>query len=449
MRNNEKYDRLAEKESDVASVMAIIPAQEGFAFSEEQMKVALEKSRSFKLLSFGKDESEEGSFMAQIEYLEEEYTFYMYVEATEKLELAEYNYGNSIDDADINRALQQPEALVVTSFFEEDPLVSFHLQLKVLDALVPDAAVVLDFASFKLLSAQWLKMTAKSEVPPSPDYLYSIHAVYNDEDENNEHKQYWLHTHGLLRCGLVELEVLNITDGAQQLYDLMSVVVKKFLDEPAMEREKFQIGYDGLGINLAWTRWEDAITDIPATALGGGSDREGDDNVHAEPSGVLFAVEEDNSLVSPQIYISSLSDNPIYYISGDETRRMSYLAKERFPFFRDVYEQQQSVPEKKSFLGKLMGKKKDAEAEPWQFLVKLGLTVDDAAAETEKEHLWFDVVSLDDDIIEAKLLNQPYWISVLNEGDVGRYPFELLTDWIIYSPEGHSYTTDSIYRLGY
>jgi uncharacterized protein YegJ (DUF2314 family) len=445
MKNNEKYDRLAERESDIASAMAIIPAQKDFTFSEYQIKNTLSNSQAFTLLSFGKQEDEENAFTAQIEYLGSEYTFFFNVEATDNLELAEYNDGNLIAQADMDKALQQPLALVVGLYFEDDPLVSFHLQLKVLDAIVPDAVLVLDFASYKLLSAQWLKMTAKSYVPPSPDYLYVIHAVYNDEDENNETKQYWLHTHGLLRCGLVELEMLNITDGAQQLYDLMTVVVKKFLDEPAEEREKFQIGYDGLGINLSWLRWEEAIADLPDNALGGKTDRDGDDNAHIEPSGVLFAVEEDNSLVSPQIYISSLSDNPIYYISNEETRRMSYLAKERFPFFRDVYEKNRASG-KKSRFKKLLAKKEEAS---WEFLVKLGLTVDAASAETEREHLWFEVVALEDDVIEGKLLNQPYWISSLNEGDTGRYPLELLTDWIIYSPEGRSYTTDSIYQLGY
>jgi hypothetical protein len=312
-----------------------------------------------------------------------------------------------------------------------------------MNAIVSVASLAVDFNAFKLLSAQWVKMSANSQIPPSPDYLYTIHAVYNDESEPTS---YWLHTHGLLRCGLIDLEILNITDGVQQMYDLITVVVKKFLNTPAKEREKFQVGYDGLEINLSWIPWEEEVEDISETILGGKNDREGDDNAHIEPSGVLFAVEE-NTLVSPQIYISTLSDNPIYYISNEETCRMSALAKERFPFFRDVYERRRSEGKKSPF-GKLFGKKEN-ESPSWSFLVKLGLTVDDANAATEREHLWFKVISLEEDSIKGELLNRPYWISSLNEGDVQTYPFELLTDWIIYSPEGQSYTTDSIYQLGY
>ena len=84
----------------------------------------------------------------------------------------------------------------------------------------------------------------------------------------------------------------------------------------------------------------------------------------------------------------------------------------------------------------------------WTFLVKLGLSVDDAQANSEKEHLWFDVLSIDGGTIEGKLLNQPYWISGLNEGDIKSYPLEVLTDWLIYSPD-NTYTSDSIYQLEY
>jgi len=224
------------------------------------------------------------------------------------------------------------------------------------------------------------------------------------------------------------------------------MVVKKFMQDPAKENEKFQIGYDGMGMNLAWIRWEEALKDFPSDILGGMQDREGEENVHADPSGILFAV-EDNNLVSPQIYTKSLSENPIFYISNEETQRMSDLAKERFECFKDTFRKYGRPQEKKSFLKSIFGKKEQSE-EPWRFIVKLGLSVDDSKDGTEKEHLWFDVLNIEDGYIEGLLLNQPYWIASLNEGDVNKYPADLLTDWIIYSPD-NQYTTDSIYQLGY
>ena len=124
---------------------------------------------------------------------------------------------------------------------------------------------------------------------------------------------------------------------------------------------------------------------------------------------------------------------------------MSALAKERFSSFEKVFEKEHKKPEKKSFLKNIFGSKKEEEP-GWTFLVKLGLTVDNPEAGSEKEHLWYEVQGIENDKIEGKLLNQPYWISNLNEGDIKSYPLDLLTDWLIYSPD-NTFTTDSIYLL--
>ncbi|MFV0467967.1 MAG: DUF4026 domain-containing protein, partial [Dysgonomonas sp.] len=297
--------------------------------------------------------------------------------------------------------------------------------------------------SYRLLSAKWLSMAADSAVPPSPDYLYTLHCVY-DEDVEIGNRRYWFHTHGLHRCGSVELEMLNFSQGAEQMNTLINMTVKKFLSDPAKEKERFTIGYDGMGINLCWLRWEEALKDLPKNILGGAADRDEADNVHAEPSGILFAV-EDGNMISPEIYASTLAENPIYYITNEETNRMSALAKERFSSFERIFTREYKKPEKKSFLKNLFGPKED-EKPGWTFLVKLGLTVDDPESGSEKEHLWYDVLSIENNQIKGKLLNQPYWISNLHEGDLGIYPLEVLTDWIIYSPD-NTYTPDSAYLL--
>ena len=313
-----------------------------------------------------------------------------------------------------------------------------------MNAIVPHASLVLDFMSYRLLSAKWLSMTAKSSIPPSPDYLYTLHCVY-DEDGENGNRRYWFHTHGLHRCGSVELEMLNFSQGAEQMNTLINMTVKKFLTDPAKEKERFTIGYDGMGINLCWLRWEEALKDLPQNILGGAGDRDEVDNVHAEPSGILFAV-EDGNMISPEIYTSTLAENPIYYITTEETNRMSALAKERFGVFANVFSKEHKQPEKKSFLKSLFNSKKEEDEAGWTFLVKLGLIVDNSDSETDKEHLWYEVISIAGNQIEGKLLNQPYWIAALNEGDIKTYPLDLLTDWVIYSPD-NTYTPDSIYLL--
>ena len=445
MGNNEKYEMLAEGETLVPSNMGIIPAEKNFTFSENSIKKSLADSKYFELKSFVKSEEPDNSYEAEISYLDEVFSVKLDVLPVEYIGLNDFGFANQIDKADFENALTQPNYLEISMFFGDSVLDSFHLQLKIMDAVVPQASLVVDFMSYRMLSAKWLKMTAKSPTPPSPDYLFSLHGVYNDKGAKT---QYWFHTHGLLRCKSIDLEILGISNGAEQMNDLITMVVKKFIKDPTKENEKFQIGYDGLGIHLAWLRWEEAIKDFPSGLLGGMDDREGDNNVHTEPSGVLFAVEE-NTLVSPEIFVKTLADNPIFYISNEETSRMSDLARERFSFFKDVFVKYGEKPKPKSFFSKIFGSKKDENTEPWDFLVKLGLSVDHDEAGTEKEHLWFRIQNVENGKITGELLNQPYWISGLNAGDVNSYSTSVLTDWLIYSPDGGSYTPDSIYRLGY
>lgn len=455
MENNEIYQSLNDNEGlKLPSYMGIIPSDKNFVFDKDKMKKDLEANNDFKLISFEKPDEDKISpdaadfcFEAVIEYAEEEFTVLIAKQPTEGLDLRAYSFANTIAEESLEQATQPPHYLDVSTLFSDNPMTSFLFQLKVLHTLVPDSCLVIDFSSLRLLSPHWLKMSAATSIPPSPNYLYIIHAVY-DEKENGE-TQYWMHTHGLHRCGSMELELVNIKNGAQQMHNLINTAANLFIMEHHKENESFRVGYDGLGINICWLRWEEALSEFPEDVLGGKKDRieeDGSYNVHSEPSGILFAVEEKN-LISPEIYASTLADNPIFFIRNDETLRMSALAKERFQMFKDTFDKYGAKEEeKKSFLGKFFGKKKEEESE-WRFLVKLGLTTDEAKDATDKEHLWYEVQSVEGGTVTGQLLNQPYWIAGLNEGDIKSYPIkEVLTDWVIYGPEAE-YTPDSIYML--
>lgn len=452
MDNSEKYKLIADGEISLASDMAVIPKSKDFSFDAEFIKVALNEAKDFKLLSFKNGSAEDESlnaeevFTAEIQYESDTFVVELSVFKNEILNLDDFGFGNVIDKESLEIAKAQPFHLNVHMYFNDNALSSFHLQLKILHAIVPDAALCIDFMPYRLLSARWLAMTAKSQTPPSPDYLYTIHAVY---EESNGEKVYWFHTHGLHRCGLVDVEMVNIKQGAQEMHTLLNMIAKKMLADPAQEKERFTIGYDGMGIDICWLRWEEALTDFPRDVLGGLNERVEADNIHAEPVGVVFAV-EDGNMISPEIYAKTLAENPIFYITNEETDRMSALAKERFYMFKQVFESKQN-PKRKSFLNQLFGiKSKGKERnDGWLFIVKLGLNVDEPQSASEREHLWFEVKGIDsDNNIEGKLMNQPYWISGLKEGDVQTYPVDLLTDFLIYGPDS-TYSSDTIYELGF
>lgn len=431
MDNNEKYRLIAEEGISLPSSMGVLSRTEGFSFSVEQIERALKTTDYFDVASFNVVENENAealfSFEAELVFNETSYECWFSVYPTEIIDLPEFGFANQVSKAEMDLAFKQTEYLKCSTYFSDSPTESYLFQLKVLHAIVPNAAIVLDFMPWRILSGEWLQMTAPSNTPPSPGYLYTVHAVYNEEKDGT--RAFWLHTHGLHRCGCVELEMINVRNGVEELHGFLHLVAKMFIDEQPAENEEFTVGYDGLGIKLCWRRWEDVVVTLPADVTGGLNDRKDKTDIHCEPTGVLLGSQE-NEVCSPEIYVKTLQEDPLLFISNEETQRMSDMAKERFDYFTDAL---------KNHLGD----------EGWGFLVKLGYGVDDAQSENDKEHLWFEVNGFEDGMLMAELLNDPYWISRMKKGEIGVHSPEQLTDWMIYSPiaPGNSFTPDSIYQL--
>ena len=68
-------------------------------------------------------------------------------------------------------------------------------------------------------------------------------------------------------------------------------------------------------------------------------------------------------------------------------------------------------------------------------LVKIGYVVD-GGDDDEREHLWFQAHALAPETVDATLVNAPYYIERLNEGDRGTHSIEGLSDWTVMTPFG-------------
>jgi len=435
MEKEDLYDLIENQGIRLASEMAIFPSDINFVFNENDIEHALANRKDFKLIKFQKAniKSEERPFLIQkylveVEYLGGDYVFDLLVLVNFERDLNEYQLGNRISDEEREAYLKQKFFLETSQYFSDNYLESYHLQLKIMHAIVHKPSVVLDYMPMRILSGKWVEITSKSHIPPAPSYLYVVHSVYDEEGEDTK---YWLHTHGLHRCNSVELEFLNIKSGAQQFFDVLNIVATSFLtsDNKKQENEIFDVGYDGLGLSFSWLRWEKAVDFFPSDILGGSKERNTEDENYG-PSGVLFASQE-GERVSPEIYTKTLADNPMYFISDAETKRMSALAYDRFHSFKKIFLEKYDAIN-------------NQEDNSWSFLVKLGIQVDQSQ---EKEHLWFEVTDIDEsDNITGVLLNQPYWIESLNLKDIKTYSLDFLTDWIIYGNESN-YSPDTIYEI--
>lgn len=420
------YDQIATEGLRLPSEMGIFGRNNQTTLSFEYLHNQLKNRKDFEVVSFEEETVESDNpalkkqFTLNIVYKQLPYDINLFVVESNVLDLDNYARINYIDKNDVQLAKNESFYLESSMYFSTNILESFHLQLKVLTALVPNPTVLVDFMPARLLSGQWAKVASKLITPPSPHYIYTIHGVY---DEIDGEKTYWLHTHGLHRCGTVELEMIAIKNGVNELNGLLDAMVSKFIYEPAPENEPFNMGFIGYDLNFVWMRWEDVVTNYPAAIPGGLQERTPEEGNYG-PSGVVY-LHENNEIYPPDVLTEDLRENPIYFIKNEETERMSALAYEQYHYFKKAFQQQ-------------FGQ------ENWRFLMKLGLPIDEGDG---NEHLWFDVTAIDeDDTLQVTLLNQPYQIEKYNQNDVLTLPLKHLTDWVIYAPE-KSFTPDSIYEL--
>ena len=331
------------------------------------------------------------------------------------LELARLRGGN------FDAALASQFFVCVSCKLGRDVLGSLHAQLRLLAALAPEAVAMLDLNAFHARTGDSLRDAAAASVPPAPTSFFSVHSVFDD------HRKAWLHTHGLQRMGCIELDVVGVRRrDAAALGELINNVARFFLDcGVPPPNTGFHAGND---LALVWLPWDAGLQHVDASP-GGMADRDAD---HGGERGILFAPskESPDRLEPPRRYVPMIEADPIFYVSPAETERMERLARERLPSF-------------------LALQSRYAKNGKWDFHVKLGFPTDDNADGHTcggAEHLWFDVHEATAKSVDGTLLNRPYRISKLRQGERGTFDLKLLTDWAIESPRGR-YTPESVLQL--
>ena len=313
---------------------------------------------------------------------------------------------------------------------DDKPQETYKMQLEILSAMLPNSIAFLDESAEKILNANWVRLTIEAKALPSLRDLYSVQAVIDDNED-----KVWLHTHGLARFGLTELEIL---DSDQENYANHHEVIATFSDR-LLEGERLSeddyglvLGQlnNGAPIVATYLPWPEGIRHYNNTGLGTLEDRK--DSHNAETSLIFFYTNEENyrhKKISKVAEINDLlADNPIFYRSKEESSRMRDLARERF-----------------TYLEKGIRKLK-SHSEYYDVLLKLGLKVDNGETTDDLEHIWFRLLEINGSKFRAVLTQEPYDISHLHEGDEGDYSLSDLTDWILYT-EKSTITPDTVYLL--
>ena len=311
---------------------------------------------------------------------------------------------------EIENLTNERKALTIFMEFKKDSKKSFHLQLKIAVAIVPNLIGIMDESAEKMLPAKWAIMAANSKILPSANDLYTIQAV---SDKNGE---VWLHTHGLCRCGLTELEILDSdVKNYKNHYNLISTFASYLLDK----NYEFNINENSTYIGMLLNRQPVVVTCVSWTkglkeyngnlTVGNVEDRK---DGHNSRTSLIFIYKSENDEKNQKYskvseYNNLWGENPILFISKEETERMKELAKERFVFVKEE------------------SKKKDNKIS-----IKIALKTDN----DDFEHIWFELIEFCGEKFKAKLLQEPYNVENMHEGDENWYTVEEVTDWVIYTP---------------
>lgn len=289
---------------------------------------------------------------------------------------------------------------------ESDPLGGFHVQIRLLQAMAPLAAGVVDHSSCVARPMGWLEEAAASPVPPHPQTLWTIHAVWEGE-------RTWLHTHGMDRCGLLELDMVDIPrEDAGEMAQLLNTAASLMLDNGVPDPDEHF--YVGQNMPIVWLPVEKALETLGAVSNGGMDER---DEIHLGERGLLLTKEEGkiwgHNYGSLMRYREMMDDHPLLYVSDLETARRTALAEARLDRFLGLWRRHQEL----SWL---------------QFIVKLGMTTTQGG----REHIWFFLKDADAERLHATCMNKPYDVPALHEGHTGWHPRGLLSDWMVLGPLG-------------
>ena len=298
-------------------------------------------------------------------------------------------------------------ALTIAMKFNNDSKKSYHLQLKLATSMVPNVIGIMDESAEKMLSGRWAKMTANSNVTPGADDLYSVQAV---QDKNGE---VWLHTHGLCRCGITELEILQSNNESYNYhYNIITTFASYLIDKKEEFRGSAYIGMlsNKQPIVVTCESWTKGLKEYKNLELGNVKDRK---KGHNSKTSIIFIYknqedEKNKRLTKVPEFNELWGDNPIFFISNEETARMKALAMERF----DIVKEEANKTENK-------------------ICIKIGLPV---GGDNEFEHIWFELIEFEEDRFKAKLLQKPYNVK-MREGTEDWYTVDDVTDWVIYTSD--------------
>ena len=271
-----------------------------------------------------------------------------------------------------------------------------------------DGVVAIDDGSLLPWSRAMLDDELAHDAPLDVEALYTLHAVTEDGG-----RVAWLHTHGLAEIGAFDFDILEPSErfmlGCADPCRSLACAALEGLAKPGEAR--YELAHPGGDVRLVPVSEFVARASTRHRALRTEDEAHGGNRVVlCQPAGWLSSWRQ---APSPSRFLSTTdSDRVVFRFSDNATALGAERARLTVPVLRTLA----------------------AEFADLQLpiLLKLAYETDHGS----REHLWFECHGLRNDHADATLVNSPFDIAAMSEGDRAVHPYERLSDWQILSPVG-------------
>ncbi len=303
---------------------------------------------------------------------------------------------------------------VQTVLHSGDPLTHFSNLMRLFSSSDLGVESICDLATGRWFPRQILDKLFVSDTAQAPEeVLWITRIVEAPEDGDPENRWAWVTTHGLARCGRVELEMLGVpailTSEAEHVVDGLAALTLETPLPPI--GQAMSLGPD---ILVSLLQCHDAVGML-------GQQMPGKDN-RTIPS--VAIVSPDGATLYPEEALSALREgNTVVAKTTRFMARQATLAKSEWKLFLEAAEQ----------IG---------ESEHAACMVQVPWT-NPEDEDSPSEYLWFRVTKVEPPRIIGELAHEPKFAVSLPEGHEESLCADDVTDWVVMTPVGPMGPSDS------
>ena len=285
-----------------------------------------------------------------------------------------------------------------------------------------DGVGAMDHGSQRFWPRAALDFELSHEAPLDVESLFVVHAVtdaespaYLDQEKATEDGRprrptaYWMHTHGLDTLDAFDFDILDPGDGVSgDCFRSLAHAVLEGRLEPGSAT--FEIAQpNGMIRMVPADQFMRSASPTWRAKRDSDPDHSTRRSVVCEPAGKLGRLLGDKPSPS-KFFMQDDMDRCVLHFSSEASDQMAERARMTLGMCRLLQQ----------------------EFSEFEFpcLVKIGYETDSGG----KEHLWFRVHEFGEGDVDATLINQPFDIAGMSEGQRKRYSLDELTDWQITTP---------------